>query len=841
MTWNRHVVTTDHNSQFSRSGHTLTFVRAHGLYVFGGIRKRLDEDGTLKEERTNTLIRIDRNSWTYSFVQVLEQQPTPRDGHASCLFFSNKIPRLCVYGGNDNQLTSTSNAAYIFHFETLKWIVCDLGHFLGNTSLIAHSSVVVGNDVIVFGGCLLYKDRSFEMSGKVLLIDLNTFTCRSVVHSGKSERIEGRACHSAVGFDERMYVFGGYVQSEAGQKWFTNEMLTLDTQLPKSPDKFEISKLQQQFMEFEFQLPASADLCLIQLQLVQENGTSPENGVMETKKDREELRIVSRVMTEGLRVLDDVWIELNRDRVKKVFSEFLSPTRFTRESCDVYSESSDDEDEEFISTPLTKKRYKMTAAERRIIRASDNKRAKKGTENYRLSENPFEISAGTLVPDSVTEDPQGEQALIRFSCVGKSDMDSQRRRAYRERPSSVPFRTFQPTRIPLVHEWSVPDDRLVSDTNVVDMLHNSAHTIYSSGLVQRPPGLYQSPRPSHIRAYRQPIGHGTNRYRSVISADWRNMGRGSGGINIKRLVESGSCPQQWRRLPPTQRRPIQPNEIIDLTKDDDDDIPQVDGCEVIVLDNIDEDSSSCRWWQDVGIFDRTKANVFDYWMRKLKIRDLASGRRLLEYLSIRRRTPTIPLMHPSMYRSVECRRPGRINLCANQSYRIRACAINGLGCSEWTESILCTTPPLNIPTRGPKTKVRACDDGSFEIQWEPIAKATVYSVYLIVNPGRGENVQRSFEESNAHQLSWICTSNERDYKIRQPALRNGYLRSWEEFGDKRATGYGFAVRGESVDGKGPFTFTFCRMFGQDKMNESEESSSERSSSDDLSISGQRDV
>jgi len=174
---------------------------------------------------TNTAPSILDYTYTWSQIQTTGKAPAPRGYHTSSLVGSKVI----VFGGSDGH--ECFNDIHVLDLKTNHWSRIDADQPVARLS---HSSTQVGSYLFIIGG-----HDGMKYSRDVLLLNLVTMNWETRKIYGTIPT--GRGYHTAVLYDSRIYVFGGY----DGHHVF-NEMYALELSacayLPQITD-FEVAEM----------------------------------------------------------------------------------------------------------------------------------------------------------------------------------------------------------------------------------------------------------------------------------------------------------------------------------------------------------------------------------------------------------------------------------------------------------------------------------------------------------------------------------------------------------------------------------------------------------------------
>ncbi|KAL6625306.1 galactose oxidase [Neocallimastix sp. 'constans'] len=163
--------------------------------------------------------------YTWTHINTTGKSPSPRGYHTSNIVGSKVI----VFGGSDGH--ECFNDIHILDLKTNHWSRIDADQPIPRLS---HSSTQVGSYLFIIGG-----HDGMKYSRDVLLLNLVTMNWETRKVYGKVP--SGRGYHTAVLYDSRIYVFGGY----DGHHVF-NEMYALELSacayLPQITD-FEVAEM----------------------------------------------------------------------------------------------------------------------------------------------------------------------------------------------------------------------------------------------------------------------------------------------------------------------------------------------------------------------------------------------------------------------------------------------------------------------------------------------------------------------------------------------------------------------------------------------------------------------
>eukprot|EP01135_Chromosphaera_perkinsii_P007933 Nk52_evm5s1073 gene=Nk52_evmTU5s1073 len=192
-----------------RHGHSGVRLNGH-FYMFGGLEKK---DNDFRPRHVNDFWSLNLNDLSWS--KYLDCPVLPRQGH-SLVEVGN---RVCVFGGEDGGLKTGSktylpgsffNDIQCFSTSTTKWEKVKVG-FEEPAPRQGHTAVGYGNKMIVFGGLLTRKGHRPIPTDEVWVFTFSTGLSGKwqKLSSKKGPSPSGRHHHSATLFGADMYVFGG--------------------------------------------------------------------------------------------------------------------------------------------------------------------------------------------------------------------------------------------------------------------------------------------------------------------------------------------------------------------------------------------------------------------------------------------------------------------------------------------------------------------------------------------------------------------------------------------------------------------------------------------------------
>ncbi|CAI5453235.1 unnamed protein product [Caenorhabditis angaria] len=193
---------------YQRYGHTV--VGHNGkAYLWGG---RNDDYGA-----SNLMHEFDPVTLRWRKMEIVGFIPPARDGHTAVMV-NNK---MFVFGGFEEELQRFSQETYVFDFDTNRW-----AEFMTiNTPPIwrdFHTAAAIDNKMYIFGGRSdqsgqvgdehLFHSTNDIYDDKLMMLDLKTGKWSEVEVFGTAPG--GRRSHSAWVYNQKMYMFGGYLGSK---------------------------------------------------------------------------------------------------------------------------------------------------------------------------------------------------------------------------------------------------------------------------------------------------------------------------------------------------------------------------------------------------------------------------------------------------------------------------------------------------------------------------------------------------------------------------------------------------------------------------------------------------
>jgi host cell factor len=196
---------------------------AHQMVILNDMSKVLIFGGITEYGSSNQLYLLEDKDWfELKMIQQVGDIPCARFGHSLTVIGDH---RIVLFGGVES-LTKPNffNDLHILHIEDgfFRWEKIEIS---GNVppARESHSAVLHYDQLIIFGG----SRGTIERLNDVWMLDLNTFTWNMLECKGCSPT--GRSQHSADVIDDKMYVFGGMVDSTSMESIrVTNELYYLD-------------------------------------------------------------------------------------------------------------------------------------------------------------------------------------------------------------------------------------------------------------------------------------------------------------------------------------------------------------------------------------------------------------------------------------------------------------------------------------------------------------------------------------------------------------------------------------------------------------------------------------
>lgn len=242
---------------YQRFGHTVCHYQDK-IFLFGG---RNDE------RPCNTIYCFDTKTFKWSQPKV-SGDIAARDGHSACIIND----AMYVFGGYEENWYHFNHDVFKLNLTTMTWTCLPCN---GNLPLARdfHSATAIGDLMFIFGG---RSDNSQGFIGthlseyyndKLTYLDTTTLTWFTPKVDMKKPHPSGRRSHSAINFDGKLLLFGGFNGSTDEHK---NDMWILD------PSTWV---WQQIFPHGEGPNPRRRQaLCQVGNQLFLFGGTSPYNG-----------------------------------------------------------------------------------------------------------------------------------------------------------------------------------------------------------------------------------------------------------------------------------------------------------------------------------------------------------------------------------------------------------------------------------------------------------------------------------------------------------------------------------------------------------------------------------
>ncbi|XP_020240459.1 acyl-CoA-binding domain-containing protein 4 isoform X2 [Cajanus cajan] len=185
-----------------RDSHSAVLV-GHRMIVFGGT------NGFKKVNDTRILDLVTKE-WIRPKCEGVP--PSPRESHTATLVGDQ---RLVIFGGSGEGDANYLNDLHILDLRTMRWtsplVKGDLP-----VPRDSHSTVAVGNKLIVYGG-----DCGDQYQGDVHVFDMDTMTWSRLKIQGSSPGI--RAGHAATSIGTKVYIIGG-----VGDKRYYNDAWVFD-------------------------------------------------------------------------------------------------------------------------------------------------------------------------------------------------------------------------------------------------------------------------------------------------------------------------------------------------------------------------------------------------------------------------------------------------------------------------------------------------------------------------------------------------------------------------------------------------------------------------------------
>ncbi len=185
-----------------RGGHSTTMV-SHYAIVFGG---------STNSDALKDTWALDLNTGSWQEFRTSGQGPTPRYAHSANLLAANLI---LVFGGFDSH--TYFNDLYILDLTTRTWSLVEPMGDACPPPRYAHTTTMVGRQLLVFGGC----GADTQALNDLWIFDLETLTWICPALSGVPP--EPRSYHTASLIGDKILFFGG----KKGKVWH-NDLVMLD-------------------------------------------------------------------------------------------------------------------------------------------------------------------------------------------------------------------------------------------------------------------------------------------------------------------------------------------------------------------------------------------------------------------------------------------------------------------------------------------------------------------------------------------------------------------------------------------------------------------------------------
>lgn len=144
--------------------------------------------------------------------QIQGQPPSPRYGHSAILYENSMI----VFGGESNDTHDTFNDVHVLDLETWTWTQPDI---FGNIpdSRGFHTAVLYQDKMLVWGGYKEAKDGGYIFTDvAVHILNLKTWEWSQITPNGTPP--EPRCHHSAALYQDKLFIDGGSFDMYAAYK-----------------------------------------------------------------------------------------------------------------------------------------------------------------------------------------------------------------------------------------------------------------------------------------------------------------------------------------------------------------------------------------------------------------------------------------------------------------------------------------------------------------------------------------------------------------------------------------------------------------------------------------------
>jgi len=174
--------------------------KSHSAVAFG--KKMFVFGGGNGSNAVNETYVLDTEKMEWDLLKTSGQVPNPRGYHSANVFGD----KMLVYGGCDGEICY--NDLYVFDPAIGIWTEKKLMN--KGVPSFGHSSAVVGNMLFIFGGHNGSKQVAFNNDLRIATVDLRTEMIPWTKKSCTGIPPSPRAYHTALVYDSRLFVFGGF-------------------------------------------------------------------------------------------------------------------------------------------------------------------------------------------------------------------------------------------------------------------------------------------------------------------------------------------------------------------------------------------------------------------------------------------------------------------------------------------------------------------------------------------------------------------------------------------------------------------------------------------------------
>lgn len=178
-------------------------------------------------KRFSEVIYFDTQTQTFFRPALKGDRPPAFSRHSACLIKG----RIFIFGGFDGFATNFELS--VFNPATFTWTNVDRSQIRGELppSRTNHSSAAVGNKMYIFGGNNNNQAGQYQVLEDFYSLDTDTLTWRNLTHSTRTASYPpARSGHILTSIDKKLYLFGGGVWNETdGWVHKYTDIFTFDT------------------------------------------------------------------------------------------------------------------------------------------------------------------------------------------------------------------------------------------------------------------------------------------------------------------------------------------------------------------------------------------------------------------------------------------------------------------------------------------------------------------------------------------------------------------------------------------------------------------------------------